>query len=85
MDAPGGVVVNAMLVADALVLHAINYADAPAENVRIRVTPGDHPHSAVREIVAPGGDAPQAADVCADDGLAFTLDKIDRYAVVAVE
>ncbi len=74
-----------MLVGDALVLHVVNYADAPAGNVRIRVTPGDHPHSAVREIVALGGAAPEATDVCADDGLAFTLSEVDRYVVVAVE
>ncbi|KKK82701.1 hypothetical protein LCGC14_2800750, partial [marine sediment metagenome] len=85
VEAPGGVVVNAMLVADTLVLHTLNYADAPAENVRIRVTPGDHPHSGVREIVALGGPPPAVTDVRAADGLAFTLDSIDRYAIVAVE
>ena len=85
VEAPGGVVLNAMRVADMLVLHVINYADAPAENVRLRVTPGDHPHSGVREIVALGGQPPAATHVRAADGLAFTLDNIDRYAVVAVE
>jgi len=85
VSAPGGVVVNAMLVGDALVLHAMNYADAPAKDVRIRVTAGDHPHSAIREVVALGGDAPAAEDVCTDDGLAFTLGEVDRYVVVAVE
>ena len=85
VDAPGGVVVTAMLTADALVLHVINYADAPAEGVRIRVTAGDHPHSAVREVVGLGGEAPAATDIDATDGLAFTLGKVDRYVVVAVE
>ncbi len=85
VDAPGGVVVTAMLTADALVLHVINYTDAPAEGVRIRVTPGDHPHSAVREVVALGGEAPAATDIDATDGLAFVLCKVDRYVVVAVE
>jgi len=81
VDAPEGVAVNVMDADAGTVVHVMNYADAPAENVRLRLTAG----GALRRVLPLGDGSDAAVDVSTADGLAFTLPRVRRYTAVVVE
>ena len=82
--APAGVAVNVMRAAVGLVVHVLNYAEAPAEGVRIRLTALAANGADVREVLPLGNGSAEADDVDRSDGLALTLPRVGRYTAVVV-
>ncbi|OPX24349.1 MAG: hypothetical protein B1H04_02260 [Planctomycetales bacterium 4484_123] len=84
MDAPAGVAVNVMAAKAGLVVHVLNYADQPARDVAIHLTPGAHLRGSVKQVLPLGAGSEQARDIRAENGLSFTLPEVGKYTAVVV-
>ncbi len=80
VDAPPGVAVNVMEAAAGTVVHVMNYAETPAENVKCRLTAG----GTIRKVLPLADGSNEAVDVSTHAGLAFTLPKVRQYTAVVV-